>query len=614
MSSETLSAGEMRASAATERGEWEEAARLWAEVLTSSPSANAKYCRAEALMRLDRMQDAQAALKLAVAQHPRSRRINRLGAELAARMDQWDEAADRWGQVLQLPGKAPSRRLLREIVLVHCRAGRFEDAHRILQSTDSIDRDSLEANNLASEIEFHRWRAARGDVESSPPGSGRPITVQDICQTFWDIEQHFGTLDWRIHEIAVWPLVRMPLFYKITQRVGLYDAPHPNFKSRRDFESSAGAGLSSAAQGRDSVILMTTRKLNGSEPYSNAVRAALGDRALLLDRPTEGALLPGAVNFDNVIDDFRSRFKRSDVPHISVQDHIQFFEIQEAFRRELGVEVSDLPLITQRRLSDFVAARDGFLDHFSRHPIKQLFLTNAYGATTQAAVAAARQSGARTVELQHGLITPYHLGYSWPGRPNVPNAADELWSFGSFWGETVELPGRMSVRVIGAPYIQEAAQGAEARIPNLVVFTSQGVIGRRLFPIALEAARRRPDKKVVFRLHPSEILSDFEGMVPADPPANFSLSAREPNIFALLASADIQVGAFSTTLFEGMSLGTRTVVLDLPGVEYMAPVIRRGDALFVRDVDDLVARLDMAPTAADPSAYYAPPAKSLALD
>ena len=79
----------------------------------------------------------------------------------------------------------------------------------------------------------------------------------------------------------------------------------------------------------------------------------------------------------------------------------------------------------------------------------------------------------------------------------------------------------------------------------------------------------------------------------------------------LLAGAGIQVGAFSTTLFEGMALGTKTVVIEMPGSEYMRPAIERGDVLFVRDVEELIAKIDAAPLAADPDYYYAEPAKPL---
>ena len=116
-----------------------------------------------------------------------------------------------------------------------------------------------------------------------------------------------------------------------------------------------------------------------------------------------------------------------------------------------------------------------------------------------------------------------------------------------------------------------------------------------------------PDRQIIFRLHPSESLGDFERLVAAesDVPTNFELSAREPNIFALLASADTQVGVFSTTLLEGMALGCKTAIVALPGFEYMQRVVERGDASIAKTEADVVECIRTARECKDPSYYYA---------
>lgn len=70
----------------------------------------------------------------------------------------------------------------------------------------------------------------------------------------------------------------------------------------------------------------------------------------------------------------------------------------------------------------------------------------------------------------------------------------------------------------------------------------------------------------------------------------------------LLATATYQVGVSTTALFEGMALGCRTAVADLPGHEYLDPAIAKGHALLMRDPEEL----RQAPLCDDPSSYYAP--------
>lgn len=240
-----------------------------------------------------------------------------------------------------------------------------------------------------------------------------------------------------------------------------------------------------------------------------------------------------------------------------------------------------------------------------------LYLINAY--FQHAAIEGARRAGARVVELQHGFISRFHLGYSWPGQPEVPYVPDELWCFGRFWFEETPLAAGIQPRVIGAPYLRELARQVDGgRDERMVVFASQGVIGRRLFDAAVTTAMALPELRIVFRLHPSEIEEDYQTLAErVGAPANFEISHRVPNVFALLAQAAIQVGVFSTTLLEGMALGTRTVVLALPGNEYMRPVIARGDALFVRSAEELIEKLDQAPRCRDPEYYYARPVERL---
>jgi hypothetical protein len=59
-----------------------------------------------------------------------------------------------------------------------------------------------------------------------------------------------------------------------------------------------------------------------------------------------------------------------------------------------------------------------------------------------------------------------------------------------------------------------------------------------------------------------------------------------------------------------MLLGCRTAVANLPGHEYLAAAIARGDSVLIPTPDALAPALDGLPKASDPSSYYAPPRPS----
>ena len=449
------------------------------------------------------------------------------------------------------------------------------------------------------------------------------VTVPRICEFIWNLEAEHDLLAWRVRDVHVWPLLRMRLYLMATKQLGLFENPHP-FLQKKAVPARVTLSRHLSAQRSSLLRLIGWRKkpyavlrgplrTNGADPYTEALCKELGARALVFDRNQGTYALPGnTIDVDGLRHIFRAMGGFRKAPGLSEADAERCDAIIQAFLKHLGVDIGNLKRLVVSVVQSFRVEREGFRRLLAWHRSETLFAINGY--SQMSFLEGARQAGLRIIELQHGFISRFHLGYSWPGQASVPYMPDELWCFGRFWPDATPLPRNMGVRIIGAPYIQAYAgtQGSQ-RVANRVLFTSQGVIGPKLLAAALECARRRPEHEIVFRLHPSELLEDYETLLAEHGrvPANFSLSHKTPNIFELMATAAIQVGVFSTTLLEGMVLGTRTVIIDLPGVDYMTGVVARGDALLVRDGAELAEKLDQAPLASDPSYYYAEPVTCL---
>jgi hypothetical protein len=216
-------------------------------------------------------------------------------------------------------------------------------------------------------------------------------------------------------------------------------------------------------------------------------------------------------------------------------------------------------------------------------------------------LAAARDAGLQVIEVQHGAVSRYSLQYHHPGRPAVPYFADQLWLFGDYWRAAVELPANCRAVVAGSDLPPKAA-----KTPRLAVASSHLPNDGRLFETVVRAARAAPHWSFVFRPHPQERFEDYEARLANARPANLRLSPMEENVHTLLAGADVQIGVSSTTLFEGMALGARTIILDLPGAEMMSEVIQAGDAVLAEAGADLTGLLSAAPKARKAEAYFSP--------
>jgi len=227
-------------------------------------------------------------------------------------------------------------------------------------------------------------------------------------------------------------------------------------------------------------------------------------------------------------------------------------------------------------------------------------------------VAAAQDLGLVTAEFQHCTLSPYHFGYHYPGRPFVPYATNWLLSFGSFWNQVIDRPSNMRVAVVGSQNLARTTS-ATHRTPHQVLVLSQDTIGARLLEATILAARESPDWTFVFRPHPFDDLEGYCRRIDQQPEklANLRISGPDEDTYQLLATTDVQIGVYSTALFEGMALGARTIILDLPGAERMLGATEMGDAVLARSPAEIGALLPTAPVCRDRERYYAPPVPSI---
>jgi hypothetical protein len=408
--------------------------------------------------------------------------------------------------------------------------------------------------------------------------------VASLCRAIWQVERELSLLDWRIRNAHPWPIIRMRVFHELTRRSGIHGAPHPVRRSPYDKAALVGKHVSGLVTrnpffGRfDALVVPHPRKPSGVEIYTEELRATLGTSALILDSGINGTPLPGSKNLD---------FFTSAAGAVH-QRRMDDRGISNALRELTGVQVP-IDALLAREIPKHQRLRALYRALLRRHRIKTVYVVVAY--FHQHIVGAARDLGIRVVELQHGAMSPFHLGYSYPGRPVVADQPDELWCFGSYWTDVADLPAGMKTAVVGAPFLPAAGP----KDPQRVVFLSQGTIGAELLHVAESVAKEHPGLQVLYRLHPSERASDYTI------PTGVQLSTGDSTL-DLLASATYQVGVSTTALFEGMALGCRTAVANLPGHEYLEPAIAQGHALLMTRP----AQLTSAPLCTEPATYYAP--------
>lgn len=188
-----------------------------------------------------------------------------------------------------------------------------------------------------------------------------------------------------------------------------------------------------------------------------------------------------------------------------------------------------------------------------------------------------------TIELQHGTMGKYHVAYNFARKMNLETFPDYIFVFGQFWKDNTRLPlDGEKVKVIGWPYFEQKVneyknkKEIEKNSKKTILFISQGTIGKELSQLAVDISKtiENSDFKIIYKLHPGEYVrwkSDYPWLINA----NLEVIDHNHNdMHYYFAKSDIQIGVYSTALFEGLAYGLKTIIVKLPHYETMESLFK----------------------------------------
>jgi len=224
---------------------------------------------------------------------------------------------------------------------------------------------------------------------------------------------------------------------------------------------------------------------------------------------------------------------------------------------------------------------------------KAIVLVTSYGK--EDLIESAKSLGIPVIELQHGVIHRYHTGYSFPGKKHRKTTfPDWLFTFGDYWSKSVEYTiDENHVVSTGFPYIDDEKRTiSNVKRKKQILVLSQWTIGTDLSKFTAELSKvENLNYNIVYKLHPLEYQGweeKYPWLVDADVEV---IHDSKKSLYRLFAESEIQIGVYSTTIFEGLAFGLKTYILDMHGAEYTEQLIEEGVALKVTSVDDLVKQI-----------------------
>jgi len=276
--------------------------------------------------------------------------------------------------------------------------------------------------------------------------------------------------------------------------------------------------------------------------------------------------------------------------------------IDELFNAEI-----DLKNIVRRNLHTRRARLWMYDKLLDRIDPEIVVLVVSYGKETF--IEACKNKGIPVVELQHGVIHPSHLGYSFSGNRNKTMFPDYLLTWGEFWSNDIEFPipdGR--IIPVGYPYLEQTRnQYRDTQSQKQILFISQGTIGATLSKFAVEVDQHSSiEHDVIYKLHPGEYdrwQDEYSWLADADIKV---IDSSEPQLYQLFAKSSVQVGVGSTAIYEGLVFDLETYIYDCQESSVLSQLIEHGPAKLIQSSEELAKLIGYNDVLFDKNDYFAP--------
>ena len=177
--------------------------------------------------------------------------------------------------------------------------------------------------------------------------------------------------------------------------------------------------------------------------------------------------------------------------------------------------------------------------------------------------------GIPTIELQHGIITysdpAEHKTYDINDCFNVPKY---LFAFGNkIVNKKFLTTESKNIKFVGFPFLEKKVK-SNYELPltlkkheKYILFISQDMLGKELSKFASklsELLKDKPEYKIIYKYHPNEGNIEYKCLNKEN---IISIKKYGEEIYKYQHFSCLQVGVFSTSLYEGLAFGLPTIIL-----------------------------------------------------
>jgi hypothetical protein len=456
------------------------------------------------------------------------------------------------------------------------------------------------------------------------------LSEQEAAQRIRRFEQENELFKWQVEGVSAWRLLRFWVSSRLillpcatqtvfsrTQRLllAIRELPVFLFPRKASFliDTASSARMEKAGEHYkdvffDDLILALGDCFKLERINSTAFRAR--NRQALVPSDLTTTLL-------EVLAGVLNRFSRRQPAIEEIARHFS-----DCIRRDLALELS--PNQISRELHYFYWNKRLYRRLLNKIQPQAVLLTNT---NEFAMLAAARELGIPTFELQHGIFSRHHPD-ALPAEALVYKdtllVPGRLLLFGEFWRQELAAGGFYEDELlpVGSIRMEQYRQRRTARQPRpgqrplQVVLTTQGLAVPELIAfvqsflgLAKEAGLAL---ELYIKLHPvfEPSPAAYAEAFGADARVHILLGREMPATFDLLTRADVHLSIASACHYDALGLGVPTIVLPLSGYTVVENIVESGHAALARtpqELLDLLGTLDERPVPPAVQEWYFKP-------
>jgi hypothetical protein len=441
----------------------------------------------------------------------------------------------------------------------------------------------------------------------------------DYLRKFIEYEHDLKLFGMKVQDVHFWHLIRNDVFFEITRQVFLLGDSNNEKLSKRNKVISLLKSLSSIIihqpllflKQKDILVINHPRRVRGGDYFE-----CIYTDPIISDIEISHYVFEYAENFTHKRPVLTSHLKYMDLITLLValkkkftlqkgrlskneEGNLRMLFSQLSVKFNISLEV-DFWLTRVKNLVFEFELKSRYINFMLKRIQPRLILEVVhYHPDTMLINHLAKLQNIPTVELQHGTIDKTTLPYFLPENSMSSYLPDELWVFGQFWKDVTSFPlDDHQIKVVGFPYIERTFQDHKVLQSNsektTILFLAQWTIGGELSKLASDLSLRLDPQKfeIIYKLHPVEF-SNWTDTYPELVKSDIKVvDDRDHDLYYYFTIADIQVGVYSTSIYEGLRFGLKTYIYKIFGYEQMIDLITEKAVKAFANLEELIPWLE----------------------